>query len=112
MIRLLAIFLQIIGAWVFGFIFIYVLGIGNGWEILAIPFAMAIAVVLIGGLFNRQILTIRTFLTVWFISGVGGLIMATGVVHIFGIFLPFIGAFGAFWFIVLQSTKGAAYGKN
>lgn len=112
MLRSLIIFLQIIGAWIFGFVFIYMLGIGNGWEILAIPFAMTVAVVLIGGLFDRQMLTIRTFLTVWFISGLGGLIMATGIARILGIFLPFIGAIGTYWSIASKTTKGVSYGKK
>lgn len=112
MIRALTVFLQIIGAWIFGFVFIYMLGIGNGWEVLAIPFAMTIAVVMIGGLFDRQMLTIRTLLIVWFISGIGGLIMSTGVLQIFGIFLPFIGAMGTFWSIAVRSSKGDLYGKN
>ena len=100
--------LQVIGAWVFGVILVYMLGVGNGWEILVIPFAMTIAILLIGGLFNRQMLTIRTFLTMWFIAGIGGLIMWTGLLRIAGLLLPFFGAFGTYWYIATHLSKKEA----
>ena len=97
--------LQVIGAWIFGFILVYMLGIGNGWEILAIPFAMTVAVLLIGGIFHRHMLTTHTFLKIWFISGIGGLIMWTAILRIFGIFLPLVGAIGTYWYIAKYAPQ-------
>ncbi len=106
MIRVLTFGLQVIGSWLFGFVLVYMLGIGNGWEILAIPLATAVAVFVIGGVFNRRMLTLHTFLMLWFIAGIGGLIMSTGILRVFGIFLPFIGAIGTYWYIVLRLGSG------
>lgn len=103
--KALIVILQIIGAWIFGFILVYILGIGNGWEILAIPFVMTVAVLLIGGIFNRRMLTIHTFLMMWFIAGIGGLIMWTAIFRIFGIFLPLVGAIGTYWYIATRAPQ-------
>ncbi len=86
----LATFLQAVAAWIFGFVLVSMLGIGNGAEIVAIPLAMAFAIWAIGGMFDRRLATGPVFWRITLAAFVGALIMATGWLRILGIFLPMI----------------------
>ncbi len=80
--------LQIVAAWIFGVVLVYVLGIGNGWEILVIPLAMAFAIWFTGGLVERRLASGAVFAKVALAALVGGLLMGTGIFRVFGLFLP------------------------
>lgn len=100
---------QSIAAWILGFVVVYALGIGNGWEIVAIPVMMTVGVWSAGAVVERDRRNSRTVLRMLALSLLGGLVMATGIFRFAGIFLPMAGAFFGYYLHDVRriATKGA-----
>ncbi|MBI3255793.1 MAG: hypothetical protein HYZ63_02380 [Candidatus Andersenbacteria bacterium] len=95
--KIIAVVLQVILAWVLGFIAPYTMGIGNGWELVAIPIGMA-AGVWIGGALAYGFTWPRLIKALTG-AAIGSAILAIPglAVGFIGILLPFAGAMIGFY---------------
>ncbi len=91
---------QFFAAWTLGFVGVYALGIGNGWEVLAIPLGMALGVWGIGALGCRAARNPRRLARTVLGAAIGAALMVTvfsGQFGFAGLLLPLAGAYAGYW---------------
>ncbi len=91
---------QFVAGYILGFVLVYALSIGNGAELYAIPFGMALGVWGVGALAHAKNRSAMSFVSTLIGAGVGSALMGTvfsGKLGFGGILLPMAGSLIGYW---------------